>query len=234
MAKQTAETGTTTPAETPNVYAALFRARKVFGPVLKHATNPHFKSKFASLGAILDAVEDALLAEGLLLVQTTGYTELGAVLRTELILVAEPGQRISSVYPLAPAKGNDPQALGGALTYARRYQALTILGLVPEDDDGETASGRGNRRERQADEKPASAQRPTYNEAVTRMQSARTMKELGEVWHSLPADLQKQLVQDKDAAKERIASYKAPTPGPTEEALQTEEQPVKKPARGKK
>ena len=59
-----------------------------------------------------------------------------------------------SIYPLAPAKQNDPQALAGCLTYARRYSILCLCGVAPEDDDGQTASAP------QPSNRPITATRP--------------------------------------------------------------------------
>lgn len=122
-----------------NLWQAIGDARAKFGPVLKTQINPHYRNKYADLASVLDAVEAALAAEGLVLVQFTRATESGVLLITRLVFAAD-GSNVESEYPLNPGKPNDPQALGGALTYARRYQALCVLGIAPEDDDGEAAS----------------------------------------------------------------------------------------------
>lgn len=122
------------------IVPALIKAKKQFAPVVKDKTNPAFRSKYADLGAVLDAVEPALLENGLVLVQPTTTTDDGQIISLS-ILMHESGQKIRSSYVLRPAK-EDPQGYGSALTYARRYQALALLGLAPEDDDGNAASQR--------------------------------------------------------------------------------------------
>lgn len=135
----TTKKATTDATTETNVYHALRMARREFDPVLKDSTNPHFKNKYASLQSVLTAVETALDRHGLVLVQRTRYENGVCLLVTELVHCAT-GQVIESVYPLLPKETNNPQALGGALTYARRYSVLAVLGVAPEDDDGQQAS----------------------------------------------------------------------------------------------
>lgn len=188
------------------VHQALLKARAEFGPVLRNQTNPHFKNKYADLSAVLDAVEESLSRHGLVLVQRPDLVEgLGLVLVTELIEV-ESGQRIVSRYPLSPGKQNDPQALGGALTYARRYCALAMLGLAPEDDDGEKAAGRG---QQQRQQKPAQRQRkPSDDDEVTgarmALEACETVPQLVTAWTKTPKHLQKVLAAVKDEMKAKL------------------------------
>jgi hypothetical protein len=109
------------------------------GPVLKNATNPHLKVKYADLGSVLDTITEPLQAHGLLVVQRFDATEWGAVLITDLIHVAT-GEKLTSAVPVASKDPTDPQKMGGAITYYRRYSLLALLGLAPEDDDGNAAS----------------------------------------------------------------------------------------------
>lgn len=120
---------------------ALIAAKQQIGPVLKTKVNPAFRSKYADLDTVCDVTEGPLAANGLVVVQTTRVDpERGPLLVTTLY--HESGEWLAGEYPLQPVK-HDPQGLGGAMTYARRYALLALLGLAPEDDDGETASGRG-------------------------------------------------------------------------------------------
>ena len=121
---------------------ALIAAQREFRPAIKDSVNPHFRSRYVDLAGAVDACQDALGRHGLAVIQATRLDPAGiVVLVTELAHVS--GESRTSEYPLLPAKDRDPQALGGALTYARRYSLMAIAGLAPEDDDGETASGRG-------------------------------------------------------------------------------------------
>ena len=119
------------------VAAALVRAQKAFGPALKTNTNPAFKSKYADLSACVEAVIDALNANGIALVQRNVETESGVCVET--VFVHESGEMLSSGPLHVPASKQDPQGYGSALTYARRYSLMAACGIAPEDDDGNAA-----------------------------------------------------------------------------------------------
>jgi len=110
----------------------------------KSASNPFFKSKYADLAEILNTVRPVLAKNGLSLAQFPSYegdAEQGLVL-VETVLMHKSGQWMSCVTS-TPIKGKiDPQAIGSATTYCRRYPAAAILGIAQEDDDGNAASGR--------------------------------------------------------------------------------------------
>lgn len=122
-----------------NLYTALLAAQRVMGKVIKNATNPHLKSKYADLGSVLDTIEQPLWDNGLLIVQRFTHDQGGAILVTELIHAAS-GERIASEVPVVSKDPTDPQKIGAAITYYRRYSLLALLGLSPEDDDGHAAS----------------------------------------------------------------------------------------------
>jgi hypothetical protein len=120
------------------VSAALVKAQRAFGPALKDKTNPAFRSKYADLGACLDAVMDALNANGIALVQRNIPCESGVTVET--VFVHESGETLSSGPLHVPAVKQDPQGYGSALTYARRYSVMAACGIAPEDDDGNAAT----------------------------------------------------------------------------------------------
>ena len=115
-------------------------AKRNFAPIVKDAKNPHFKSTYATLGAILAAVEIPLLDEGVLISHTLDHGSNGSMMLRTSLTHWDTGASIETSFPVA---GNDPQRLGSALTYARRYNLLNLLNLATEDDDGEAASHRG-------------------------------------------------------------------------------------------
>ena len=117
---------------------ALVKAQKAFGPALKTATNPHFKTRYADLAACIEAVVDALNANGIALVQQTSECSDGVIVET--VFVHESGQTFSSGRLHVPASKQDAQGYGSALTYARRYSLMAACGIAPEDDDGQAAS----------------------------------------------------------------------------------------------
>jgi hypothetical protein len=127
-------------APTPTLYADLIAAQKAFPSIKKDNTadTGKFKYKYADLGDILDAVKPILNANNFALVQATGVAETGDMtVETRLYHVS--GDHISSSYPVRCVDPNDPQKIGGALTYARRYALMAMLGLAAEDDDGQHA-----------------------------------------------------------------------------------------------
>lgn len=136
--------------------AALIAAQRDFGKAVKDSINPHFKSRYVDLQGVYDACRDALAANGLTTIQTIEAGHSCPVLVTELAHIS--GENRKSFYPLQPAKQNDPQALGACLTYARRYSLMALVGLAPEDDDGEEASGRGDTGPKAPQRAPANVQ----------------------------------------------------------------------------
>lgn len=107
--------------------------------------NPHFRSKYADMAAVRDAVMPALRKHKLAIVQGTEIDGDRLTLRTRLL--HESGQWIESAYPL-PMNTDKPQALGSALTYARRYSLAAICGITAdEDDDANTAQQEGASRQ---------------------------------------------------------------------------------------
>ncbi len=124
------------------VVKQLMLSKKEMGStVKKDSNNPFHKSKYASLGAHLDLCEETLDKHGLILFHSVnGSYEKPLLIAT--ICHAESGQWIKSYLPLPNIKG-DSQGLGASITYMRRYSINSMLGLTAEDDDGETACGRG-------------------------------------------------------------------------------------------
>ena len=120
------------------IAAAFITAKRAFGPALKDKTNPAFRSKYADLGACLEAVEDALLTNGIALIQETSLDETGVTVET--LFLHESGESMRCGKLHVPASKQDPQGYGSALTYARRYSLMAACGIAPEDDDGNAAS----------------------------------------------------------------------------------------------
>lgn len=103
--------------------------------ITKDAANPFFKSKYASLSNILEAIKDPLNESGLSIAQ---FPDGKDGLTT--ILMHESGEWIQSTYEMKPVK-DDPQGRGSCITYQRRYAIAAVLSLnIDEDDDGNKAS----------------------------------------------------------------------------------------------
>ena len=121
-----------------SIATALAKAQANMGKALKQANNPHFRSKYADLGNVMDACLPALNEAGIAVVQPTGEDEHGRYVETRLIH-GESGESLFCRVPLIVAK-NDMQGYGSAVTYARRYGLMTMAGIAPEDDDGNAAA----------------------------------------------------------------------------------------------
>ena len=132
-----------------NLLKALVKAKAEFTPIPKDKQGP--RSRYSSLDAVLGAVEPALLANGLAIVQATKADADRFYLETTLYHVS--GESISATYPLLT--GGDSQKTGSSLTYARRYSICALLSVVAdEDDDGAAAS---------PSSRPAKAPKPAPN-----------------------------------------------------------------------
>lgn len=121
-----------------NIATALVKAQKAFGPALKTATNPHFKSRYADLSACVEAVIGALNDNGIALIQKSYDCENGVMVET--MFVHESGEMLECGILHFPASKADPQGHMSALTYARRGSLMAACGIAPEDDDGNAAS----------------------------------------------------------------------------------------------
>ncbi len=118
---------------------AMLEVQKAIKPALKGAENPFFKSKYATLESVWDACRGALQANGISVIQGGAVVDGKPCMKT--ILLHESGESIESIYLMAPAK-DDPQAMGSAITYMRRYSLASMVGVVTTDDDGEAAMER--------------------------------------------------------------------------------------------
>lgn len=121
---------------------ALIAVQRELSPAMKDAKNPFVNSHYASLNSVMQSCREALLQNGIWLTQlpVPAPVELGAgyIGLVTKLTHAESGQWQSS-FIVAPLPKNDPQGMGSALTYCRRYALTAMLGIVTEDDDGEGA-----------------------------------------------------------------------------------------------
>lgn len=118
---------------------ALAKVQSTIQPANKNATNPHFKSKYADLGAIWDACRKPLADNGLSIVQMPTDSGDGRVALTTM-LIHTSGEYISSTCSTR-LQQDSAQGVGSALTYLRRYALAAMVGIVAdEDDDGNAAS----------------------------------------------------------------------------------------------
>jgi hypothetical protein len=128
---------------------SLAKAQAAMSAAKKDSINPHFKSRYADLASIWDACRDSLTKNGLAVVQLPGKDEAGYYVET--VLTHASGEFIADKLHIVPTK-DDPQGLGSAITYARKYGLSAIAGVAPDDsdDDGEAAMGRTDSRREQS------------------------------------------------------------------------------------
>ena len=119
--------------ETKNIYQKLYEAKQEIGKVAKNAKNPHFKNTYADLNALIEAVEPILLEKGLVLLQPIKEGKVFTII-TDI----NSASFVESYIDL-PINLN-PQQLGSAVTYFRRYTLQSLLSLQAVDDDGQHAS----------------------------------------------------------------------------------------------
>lgn len=128
-----------------SIIPAFIKAKRAFGPALKDKMNPAFKgTKYADLGACIDAVESALLDNNIAFIQETFEDATGVTVET--VFLHESGEVMRCGKLHVPASKQDPQGYGSALTYARRYSLMAACGIAPEDDDGNAASNQSQER----------------------------------------------------------------------------------------
>ena len=125
--------------EIKDLAAAMAKFQAELKPAIKGNTNPYFKSRYADLQACWDCCREALVKNGLSVVQGSRESN-GEIVTVDTRLMHASGQWIESSLTMKPAKA-DPQGVGSAVTYARRYALSAILGIVAdEDDDGNAAT----------------------------------------------------------------------------------------------
>ena len=134
-----------------DLFTALIKSQSEMGSAVKDSKNPHFRSRYASLAAVIDAVIPVLNANGVGVLQLPSIE--GSEVRLTTILMHSSGQRLSSTVGAPLGKKQDAQAVGSAITYLRRYSLQSIMGLPVEDDDGNAAS-RPQRRQPQRRQVP--------------------------------------------------------------------------------
>lgn len=120
------------------VLPALHKARSMFVKVKKDRQNSHLKNKYATLDSVLDAITPALTDNSLMLMQDMIESEAPNRIKVETTVIHISGQWVK-FYAELPIVKNDPQGVGSAFTYARRYAAAAAFGLSQADDDAQIA-----------------------------------------------------------------------------------------------
>ena len=169
------------------IYKKLLAAKKEIGKISKDSTNPFFKSKYFDVNALLEHVEPILQSHGLLLMQPI---EDGLLVKT-VIYDCDSGESVSSEMNLPSL--NDPQKIGSAITYYRRYTLQSLLGLQAEDDDANKAT------------RPAPVKPVDYTRQNTRLNSCEDMEQLATVYKSFTPTEQKATYDVKEQMKTKLS-----------------------------
>jgi len=132
---------------------ALAAAQGELTPAIKDAVNPHFRSKYADLGAVWDACRVPLAAHGLSVSQWPGpFADGCASLVTVLAHASGEWVRYGMTIPVAKS---DPQGYGSAITYARRYSLAAVVGVYQDDDDANAATAKPKQERKRVEAQPA-------------------------------------------------------------------------------
>ena len=118
--------------------SSLAKAQGAMKGAVKDSANQFFKSKYADLASVVEAIRAAFSANGLSYIQTIEPSDKDEV-RVETTLLHDSGEWISCGVLALPVSKADAQGYGSALTYARRYSLSAAVGVAPEDDDGNAA-----------------------------------------------------------------------------------------------
>ena len=157
---------TDTPA-TKTLWQRLLEVQKKVKHAPFDSKNPHFKSNYASLSSVLDAVKPIANEHGIVITQRVNparkdYFGDSVIVKTTLAC-AETGEVLEDDL-LVPLAKSDPQGLGSAITYGRRYGLLAMFAIAQDDDDGEAASNT----KPQAEKNPAQPPKNTPIEAMAK------------------------------------------------------------------
>lgn len=117
----------------------LLELQKAIGAIAKDSKNPFFKSNYFDINKLIQEVKPELNKLGLVLLQPLSHIEGHSAIKT-LLIDTEGGETIEDITPLPT--NTDPQKMGSAITYYRRYALQSLLFLQAEDDDGNKASGK--------------------------------------------------------------------------------------------
>ena len=184
-----------------NIATALVKAQSEMSNPTKGNTNPFFKSKYADLNAVREAVIPVLNANGISVLQPLVHIDGKNFVNT--ILLHESGELMESFTEIIYNKQNDAQAQGSGITYARRYGLQSFVCVGADDDDGNKASA------------PASIVN-TKNEPKldiprleAKLKTAMTLDELGKVYLSFSAAEKQATETLKNELKIKLTPKKA-------------------------
>lgn len=196
------------------ISSALLTFQGAVDGVERDRTNPHFKSRYATLEAVRDTAVPELQKVGIVYMQSPGAVVDGNMSFTTLLVHAESGEWMKFTGDI-PLGKKDPQGAGSAITYMSRYSLMAALGLPAVDDDGNDAMPEKKQAQQPVKQQEASTERfgkadsrQTYADLQNMLDTAKSLPDLKERWETsqtiiktLPADWEKELTKRKDTCK---------------------------------
>jgi hypothetical protein len=194
---------TETIAAHKNVYVALAAAQQDMGPLVKGSKNPHYKSMYADLSGLVEAVRPPLNMHGLAFFHSIDDSNLKTI-----IYHGESETSIECSVPLIVDK-NNMQGYKSATTYAKRIGLESVTGIAPEDDDGNAAASAPppKQQQKQAPQKtPQQIKAKSLSDELTAITTEAGLKsfwadnatEIGE-WPQATQDYFKNITDKKEA-----------------------------------
>ena len=168
-----------------NIATALLKAQTEMSNPKKDATNPFFKSKYADLNAVREAVIPILNNNGIVVLQPIKNIEGKNFVCT--MLLHETGEMIESFTEIVYNKTNDAQAQGSGITYARRYGLQSFVCVGADDDDGNKASA-------------------PVDPNIAKLKACKTLDELSKVFKSI-ANPSKEITSLTVELKSKLSSW---------------------------
>lgn len=163
----------------PTLINALVKAQSEMSHAAFDQTNPHFKSKFASLKSVIDAVKPALNANGIAFVQKSVPMEAGIAVET---VFYGHNEELATGPVTVPVDRENAQGFGSALTYAKRYSLAMACGVAADtDDDGNAASAMPKR-------KPQSVTKTVLEEEGIKVDEHKRGQYVAEIANAINAD----------------------------------------------
>lgn len=202
--------GPTSVRRSPSIVAlmkALHKAQSELRNPPKDSVNPHFKSRYSDLATVRECVQPVFLKNSLVVLMLQCELDDSPALTT-ILSHTDSGEWIETTAKLRPTKP-DPQQVGSALTYARRYALLTIAGVVGDDDDDGNAASQ---------HKQPAQQKTLAERCIEAVRSVKSRDALTDIYRNYEVDLKagKFTPAEKTQIEEafRTAGEKFPKPAP--------------------
>ncbi len=186
---------------------ALAKAQGAIDDAQKGSLNPHFKSRYADLAAVRAAIREPLAVNDLSYVQFARVA--GSTVEVETMLLHKSGEYMAETLAM-PVGKPDAQGIGSAITYARRYSLMAMIGIAPDDDDG-NAAVQGNGRK----QAPSNDTTSLLQEGEARADAG--VNALRDWWQGLRPE-ERNVIGDKGLASLKERAAKAAPPATQEAA----------------